>query len=205
MLNGFYKMIPMEGNMESNTKEKKLQISKIFIFIGVALLAVGIIMLIIGISKYSAIKKQYDIDLAAWRELFLNHQAGLDSKPDMPGFPILAIAGGFIAFFGLPCLFIGLRPILMKMTAKMHSETMDYAGQDIAEAGTKTIDVAKPIINKGAEVITPVVGNFAGTLAESISSGINSGKARLICPHCKKRIPEDSAFCPKCGGEIPQE
>ena len=191
--------------MNTNENKDKLKISKKFLLIGGVLLAVGILMIIIGVSKYISARKQYDADYEAWNKLFMNFQAGLDTKPDMPGFPFLAIAGMFVAFFGLPCLFIGLRPYIMKMGAKMHTETLDYAGKDISEAGVKTIDVAKPVIEKGAETITPVIGNLAGTVAEAISSGVSSGKAKLICPHCKKKVPEDSVFCPKCGERILEE
>lgn len=191
--------------MNTNENKNKLKISKMFFLIGGILLAVGIIMIIVGVSKYISAQKQYDTELDAWRNLFMQGQAELNTKPDMPGFPFLAIAGIFVAFFGLPCLFIGLRPFIMKMGAKMHTETLDYAGKDISEAGVKTIDVAKPVIEKGAETITPVVGNLAGTVAEAISSGVSSGKAKLICPHCKKKVPEDSVFCPKCGERISEE
>lgn len=191
--------------MNTNENKNKLKISKTFLAIGGILMAIGIIMLIVGIVKYIDVKKQYDVDYEAWRKLFMNHEAGVDSAPEMPGFPLLAIAGVFVAFFGIPFLFIGLRPFIMKMGAKMHTETLDYAGKDISEAGVKTIDVAKPVIEKGAETITPVVGNLAGTVAEAISTGVSSGKAKLICPHCKKKVPEDSVFCPKCGERILEE
>lgn len=183
--------------MDSNEKAKKLKISKIISIIGAIIIAVGIAILIVGIIKYKEAKAAYD----EWHNAWWND--GTATINDAPStFPWLAILGGFVTFFGLSVLFVGLRPYLFKMAAKMHKETLDIAGKDLSEAGIKTFEVAEPVVKKGAEVITPVIGNLAETVSEAVSTGISKGKAKLICPHCKKQISEDCVFCPKCGERI---
>ena len=195
--------------MNTNEKQNKLKISKIFLTLGIVALIVGVAILVVGILQYKEAKADYQVAYDKWFDAWWNDKtATLNEQPVMPGMPIIAFLGGFIAFLGLPCLFIGIRPFIMKMGAKMHSETMDYAGKDISEAATKTIDVAKPVIEKGAEVITPVVGNLAGTIAESISEGINNGKKGTsegsirYCSNCGSEVNKKSKFCSNCGTKI---
>ena len=171
------------------------------LLIGAILLVAGIGLIVVGVNKQIKANEQYDAAHDKWHNAWWAGDADLNDQPDMPGAPVLAIVGGFVGMIGLVPLILGARPFFIKVGAKMTKETLDYAGDDISAVGEKVVDVAKPVVNKGAEVLTPIVGN----MAESISSGINKGKAKLICPNCKKKIDEDSAFCPKCGYKIEYE
>ena len=93
------------------------------------------------------------------------HQAVFgESVVTTPNFLFL-IPGVMLAFFSLPVWVIALRPALTKMGAKIQSETMDHAGEDISEALDKTIDVGAPAAKK-------VVKTVVGTVKEAINGDV---------------------------------
>lgn len=58
------------------------------------------------------------------------------------------VVGGVLTFVSIPLWFIGFGPQMTKMGARLQSETMDVAGEDIQEAASKTIDVAEPHVKR---------------------------------------------------------
>ena len=59
----------------------------------------------------------------------------------------------FSIVISIGLLATGFKPSIAKVSAKLHSETMDHAGEDIGEAIDKTIDVAGPALKKTVKTI----------------------------------------------------
>ena len=100
-------------------------------------------------------------------------------------------------------LFLGVYPKLAKITAKIHTETMDYAGKEISEASVKTVEVATPAIRKTGEAVAPAVADIVkevkkadGTVKE------DTEKPDKFCPYCGEGLDDEFKFCPKCGKEL---
>ena len=189
-------------------KENKLKISKILLTVGVIALIVGITILVVGILNYKQAKADYQVAYDRWYNAWFNDKtATLNEQPKMPGIPVMVIFGGFISLFSLVPIFLGLRPFIMKVGAKMHKETLDYAGDDISAAGVKTIEVAQPVIEKGAEVITPIIGNVAESISEGINKGkrVSTGNSNKFCSNCGAEVNKKNKFCSNCGTKIANE
>ena len=195
-------------------KKDKLKISKIILIAGIAMLALGVIMLCVGFGQHSKNKKehqkaeaQYEAEYDQWREDWLAGNADMSDQPKMtdyiafgPNFPAVGIVGAIISFISLAPIGIGLTPFFTKMGAKMRKETLDYAGEDISAAGVKTVEVAKPIIEKGGEVVTPIIGNIVGASANAIENA--KSKNTRICKLCNSKVNSQDIFCPKCGNRL---
>lgn len=59
---------------------------------------------------------------------------------------VFLVPGSFLAVLSLPIIFTGFNPQIAKFKSKLHSETMDYAGEDIKEAINKSADTVIPAI-----------------------------------------------------------
>lgn len=108
----------------------------------------------------------------------------------------LIVPGAFIIFISFPILIAGFSPQISNLGAKLHSETMDYAGKEISEAGVKTVEVMEPIINKVADVSSPAINKVVEVAKEGFSS-----PKKKYCKHCGKNIDLDSKFCKYCSKE----
>jgi rRNA maturation endonuclease Nob1 len=82
---------------------------------------------------------------------------------------------------------------MTKFGAKFHSETMDYAGKDLSEAGVKTVDVASPVVNRAADSFSPAIAK--------VTDAVKNSSSKIYCKHCGKPIEKDSKFCKFCGKE----
>ena len=127
------------------------------------------------------------------------------------GFPIWMVAdsfvistiGMFLLGISIASIFAGLTPLLAKLNAKLHTETMDYAGKEISEASVKTVEVATPAIRKTGEAMAPAVAEIVkevkkadGTVKE------DTEKPDKFCPYCGEGLDDEFKFCPKCGKEL---
>lgn len=128
---------------------------------GFTVLAVGAILIILGST------------------VLRDKEWSLGWKPNLG----LFVPGMFIAFFSLPLLFTGFSPRITKISSKLHSETMDYAGKDITEASMKTVDVTAPAVDKTIKIVKKAWNDS------------------VFCKHCGAEIDKDSKFCKKCGKE----
>jgi len=52
-----------------------------------------------------------------------------------------------------------------------------------------------------AEAAAELIRNFL----QSMDEGPEADPESIVCPHCEELIPAESAFCPKCRGEIKEE
>ena len=169
---------------KANLPSKKL--SRIFLIVGIVLIVVGVTLGVIAINEYQAARDDW------W-----------NNGGEMPhGVPFYGILGFILAgFFGVGSIFIGLIPVLAKLTAKLHSETMDYAGKDISEASVKTVEVATPAIKKTGEAVAPVVAEIVKEVKKT-STEEKSATPDKYCPYCGEGLDDEYKFCPKCGKEI---
>ena len=67
--------------------------------------------------------------------------------------PACLIPGAFLVVISIMILVVGFMPQINKTFAKLDSETMDYAGKDIAEALDKSVDVVSPSIEKTVKAV----------------------------------------------------
>ena len=103
-------------------KEKK---NFIVLIIGVIILVAGIIMLINGIKQNAQIHAEYEVAYNAWREKFLNFEASISEKPDMPTPPLLMFLGPIATFFGVVLSGVGLGIAFGKETADILAENVE--------------------------------------------------------------------------------
>lgn len=201
--------------------------------IGGAILLVGIIVLISSISSYAKTKKeqdqvynqqlaQYEVDYAEWEEKWRNGDASLSDQPTHPSMVNSSLEGEFnntaklllsiglslfILMAGVTVTIVGARPYLTKLGLKHKKETLDYAGKDMTDVGTKVVDIAAPVVNKVTEDITvPTMSKVAdGVVIPAVEkikkSAKNDDSSKAFCRHCGKSILADSKFCNHCGQE----
>jgi hypothetical protein len=58
----------------------------------------------------------------------------------------LFVPGMFLGMLSLPIIFIGFSPEITKFSSKLHSETIDYAQDEMKEAISKSADTVIPTI-----------------------------------------------------------
>ncbi len=85
---------------------------------------------------------------------------------------------------GMPCLLIGFRPEI----AKMSIQTTRYIQQENKEDLTTIADTT-------AEIVEDSVARTASAVSEGLSS------QTMFCKHCGAKIAIDSKFCSACGKE----
>lgn len=134
--------------MNTKAKTSNLKIAKMLLLIGGIILAVGIIMIVMGINQQSKIsdeynikKTQYETEYEQWKEAWFDGNAELSDqpeRPEMPGISLLIIVGVGVSVVSLVPLFLGARPFFIKVGAKMTKETLDYVGDDISAVGEKS-------------------------------------------------------------------
>lgn len=91
----------------------------------------------------------------------------------MPNFVLIA-PGSFLAVLSLPIIFTGFNPQITKFKSKLHSEVIDYAGEDIKEAINKSADTVIPAITPS---IKAAVSEING---DKKVSKMDSKEAQLI-------------------------
>ena len=95
--------------------------------------------------------------------------------------------GGFMATFGMligiPCLIMGFRPEITKMSAKSAKYIQQENKEDFRYIASNTADIASEAITK---------------TTTAIKKGLED---KIFCKHCGEKIDSDSKFCNKCGKE----
>ena len=100
-------------------------------------------------------------------------------------------------------LFLGAYPKLAKITAKIYTETMDYAGKNISEASVKTVEVATPAIRKTGEAVAPAVADIVKEVKKADGAvKEDTEEPDKFCPYCGEGLDDEFKFCPKCGKEL---
>lgn len=91
----------------------------------------------------------------------------------MPNFALIA-PGSFLAVLSLPIIFTGFSPQITKFKSKLHSEVIDYAGEDIKEAINKSADTVIPAITPSIKAAVSEVNG------DKKVSKMDSKEAQLI-------------------------
>lgn len=92
---------------------------------GFSQLAIAILLIVLG----STVFRDKSWDDFAWKPNFA-----------------LFVPGMFLAVLSLPIILYGFNPQIVKLGAKLQSETIDYAGEDVKEAISKSADTVIPAI-----------------------------------------------------------
>ena len=164
-----------------------LKISKSLLTIGSVVFVLGIIFLISSIISYN---QAYDEWHDAW---WYEHTADLNDQPTV-AFIIISI---FVTLVGLGILISGAKPYLTKFALKRHKETLEYAGKDMTDVGTKMVDIGAHVANKAIdEVVLPTIEKVKNSTTDD---GEDSNGKMLYCRYCGKQIAVDSKFCNHCG------
>lgn len=168
-------------------KKTNLKISKSLLAIGTVVFTLGFILLIVSIISYN---QAYD----QWHDAWWNkHTADLNDQPTI-AFIIISV---FVTLAGLGILISGAKPYLTKFALKHHKETLEYAGKDMTDVGTKMVDIGAPVANKTVdEVVLPAVEKVKNLVT---NDGADSSGKKLYCRYCGKPIAADSKFCNYCG------
>ena len=173
---------------KDNKKKVNLKISNTLIFIGAILTIVGLVGLIKSVIDYNKA-------LANLLEQFNQEVFAISEFPDEKPIFIWVL----IFMLGLPILFYGLRPYLIKLGLRQQKETLDYVGDDVTDLGGQAIDIGTPIIGKAVDdlvipvasktmdkVVVPTVKNIKKALKDDDSEGAN-----IYCKHCGQSIDSD--------------
>ena len=95
--------------------------------------------------------------------------------------------GGFLTIFGMfigiPCLIIGFRPEITKMSAKSAKYIQQENKEDFRDIASNTAEIASEAITK---------------TTTAIKKGLDD---KIFCKYCGEKIDSDSKFCNKCGKE----
>ena len=95
--------------------------------------------------------------------------------------------GGFLTTFGLligiPCLIIGFRPEIAKMSVKSAKYIQQENKEDFKDIASNTAEIASEAITK---------------TTTAIKNGLDD---KIFCKYCGEKIDSDSKFCNKCGKE----
>lgn len=137
-----------------NNKPKHFIIFKIIGFIGIILAIIGFVLTFVGFGDFES----------------NNFMIG--------GF--LTIFGMFI---GIPCLIIGFRPEITKMSAKSAKYIQQENKEDFRDIASNTAEIASEAITK---------------TTTAIKKGLDD---KIFCKYCGEKIDSDSKFCNKCGKE----
>lgn len=108
---------------------------------------------------------------------------------------VLFMVGGFLFAIGFAILGFGIQAISFA-----HAR----------EIGSYTASSVAPVLKETTEYIAPAVNKSVGGLAESISEGIVSGKAKektetITCQECGEKNEKGSKFCSNCGKSLDTE
>lgn len=118
-----------------------LTIYRVFLIVGIVLLLGGITLVVFGSIRVNEFNSAH----AEWYEKWwTQHTATLEEEPTI--LPALAflIPGGFLIFFSLMMILIGLHPQFLKLRMKMHKGAIEYAKADIAGAYKSSLDTITP-------------------------------------------------------------
>lgn len=163
-------------------EENHLKMKKLFKNIGIAMICVAAVMIAIGIVlvvKGSSLMNGSSMDDPDW---FKNSEAG--GRWVFGGSSLIIFAVAFIAG--------GITFIVRAHTRELAS----FAASSVAPVAADTIKYAN-------KEIVPEIGNtletITGSVAKSISTAKNGGKA---CPKCGKANKKTNKFCAYCGTEM---
>ena len=145
--------------MENNNHNEKPRHLFVLKCVGFAALGIGLIGIILSISGFG----------------------NFENNNFMTG-GILTCLGAFV---GIPCLFMGFRPEIIKMTTKTTKYIQNDNKDDFTDIASTTADITSDAIT---------------TVTKSIKKGLNEeDKPNIFCKHCGQDIDTDSTFCKHCG------
>lgn len=147
------KYLNEETYQRNNQKVKK--IGKILLIAGVVTLLAGLIMSILGFAQFG------NTAVSSFGNNDLNGDSMQNTARGMLGSAGLFAAGGFISVIGFTLVSSGGIAIFISH----RREITAYTSQQVM-----------PVAQEGIEKITPTIANSAGTIAQSISKGIEEGK-----------------------------
>ncbi len=159
------KLLSEEKYQQNNAKVKK--VGKILLTIGIITLVISFIFIIIGFmtagnSVSNAINDFNYIDQdAVINEAKDAFNSTTDTAKGMFGSVGLFALGGFLNFIGFALTIAG--GVVMFIAHRR--EITAYTTQQVM-----------PVAQEGIEKITPTVANAAGSIAQSISKGVQEGK-----------------------------
>ena len=139
--------------------------------IGFGLLAIGLIVLIIGILKHVP-----EMGEKGWFE-------ASSSKST-----IITI-GIMCCMISVPLFVMGFRPEIAKMTTKSAKYIQEQNKEDLKDIMANTGDIA-------SAGVTPAVEESITKTVKAIKKGIKDTK---FCTQCGKEIATDAKFCSHCG------
>ncbi len=144
-----------ERYQKNNTKVKK--IGKILLIVGIVILALGFIFIIIGLLGFgnSAMNGFDSFDPGNGVDIMKQ-----TASSAFGSFGLFTL-GGFMDFLGFALTAVGGRAMFIAH----RREITAYTTQQVM-----------PVAQEGIEKITPTVANAAGSIAKSISQGIQEGK-----------------------------
>ncbi len=109
-----------------------------------------------------------------------------------PNFSFM-VPGWFLFGLSVLLLFLGFKPNITKIQAKLHSDSMEHAGDEITKAGMKTVDVVVPVGKKAVKEMSPAISALAKNIKDETT------QETVYCKKCGKAIAADSDFCKFCG------
>lgn len=137
-----------EKYQKNNAKVKT--IGKVLLIVGILVFVLGVVLTIIGFVGFGK-----SFDTGNELEIVKN-----TADSSFGSFGLLAL-GGFISVFGFSLLGAGL----IVMFISHRREITAYTTQQVM-----------PVAQEGIEKMTPTVANAAGSIAKSVSKGIQEGK-----------------------------
>ncbi len=187
-------------------KSKLKNIGKILLIIGAILLAIGITLIIVGSVKTSEAKNQL-INTAT-------NQSTTGGDESIGGFVVSGVddltvsnthnsaekamryfaSGGVLSVIGFALLVYGI----IAMIIAYRREIASYFTSSV-------MPVVNDATNYLADNTAPAVGRGLSKIAEGVSYGIATGKAKVghtNCPKCGETLKKDAAFCSKCGTRV---
>ena len=141
--------------------------------IGFGLLAIGLIVLIIGITTHVP-----DMGADDWFEKSSGRMTTI----------FIGIA---CCMFSVPLLVMGFKPEIARMTTKSNKYIQEQNKEDLKDLAANTGDIT-------SAAVTPAVEESITKTVKAIKKGIKDSK---YCKHCGKEIEADANFCSHCGGK----
>ena len=144
---------------------------KIFKLLGFGLIAIGILVIIIGM-----LKNVPEMGEKGWMEAKSVRM-------------FIIFAGLACCLFSAPLLVLGFKPEIAKMTTRSAKYIQEKNKEDLKDIMANTGDIA-------SAGFTPAVEETITKTVKAVKKGIKDTK---FCTQCGKEIDADAKFCSHCG------
>ena len=202
------KEIIQEKNTEDNGKTKLPKLFIILRIIATILIVVGIVLLVLGITKSSP-----SMGSSGW----------FDAESSKYG---LIFGGGACLIIGGVLLFFGFVTSLFKVGVKAQRHLLNETQVDLAGLASSTIKLEKKIIEEnkddlknmsdmGADISKDAIRTTAGAVREGLFGGQTPTSSEAVsryaksssshakyCKHCGSAIEPGAKFCGQCGNKL---